>query len=148
MHRLLIFFILLTAAGRVCSLWAGDLETARAALHDRLYSVAQTHAEKALKNGTSDASQSLLVLLEALDGQGLYAEMLRQLEACDKEIQKAPASGAFAYWRSLALLNVGQPLVAAQVAEAEGSVTVEQRAPRNGCAALGGGCRQARSRPA
>ncbi|MDD4019498.1 MAG: hypothetical protein PHV28_16330, partial [Kiritimatiellae bacterium] len=106
----------LAAAVAVCAVRADELETARAALHDKLYRVAQAHAEKALAGESPD--QALLVLLEALAGQGLYAEMSRRLDGADGVERQAPLSPPFAYWRAVALLSTGHPLDAARVAEA------------------------------
>ena len=106
----------LAATVALCAVRADELETARAALQDKLYRVAQAHAEKALTGEAPD--QALLVLVEALAGQGLYAEVLRQLDGSDGVARQAPSLQPFAYWRALALLNTGHPLDAAQVAEA------------------------------
>ena len=97
---------------------AGELETARAALHDRLYPVAQAHAEKAMAAGAgAEAGQALLVLLEALAGQERYADILTRLDATDIAVLRAAPAGAPAYWRALALLRTGRPQDAARAAE-------------------------------
>ncbi len=101
-----------------CVALPGDVETARAALQDKLYPIAQTHAETALRGGAADPAQALLVLLEALAGQGLYAEMLNRFDAFGEVVRLAPRPEAFGYWRALALLNAGQPAEALQLAEA------------------------------
>ncbi|MEI7901045.1 MAG: tetratricopeptide repeat protein [bacterium] len=106
----------------LCVALSGDLETARAALQDRLYPIAQTHAELALRNGTAEPSQALLVLLEALAGQGLYAEMLNRLDAFGAVVSRARQPEAFRYWRVLALLNAGQLAEAIRLAEAATNV--------------------------
>ncbi len=117
MPRIIRQLVLAAVAGWCCAAAAGELETARAALHDKLYLVAQTHAEKAL--GTGEApSQALLTLLEALQGLGRFDEMLTHLECVDAPILKALPSGALAYWRSLALLHTGRSLEASKAAEA------------------------------
>ncbi len=118
MQRMIRQFALVQLVGVLFTVWAGDLETARAALRDRLYPIAQTHAEKALKAGSGDRSQDLLVLLEALSEQGLYAELLRRLDLYDDVVRQNPQTGSFAYWRAVALLNTGRPLEAVKVAEA------------------------------
>ncbi len=100
----------------LCLALSGDLETARAALQDKLYPIAQTHAEKELRSGTSEAAQALLVLLEALAGQGQYAEMLNRFDAFGEVVRQAPQPEAFGYWRALALLNTGRPAEALQLA--------------------------------
>jgi TolA-binding protein len=87
-----------------CTAGAGELETARAALHDQLYTVAQTHAEKALAAEAAPA-QALLVLLEALAGQGRYGDILTRLDAVDDALRQAVPPGALTYWRACALLN-------------------------------------------
>ena len=96
--------------------YADELATARAALQDQLYPIAQTHAEKALKKGAADSSQALLVLLEALAGQSLYNDMLLKFDAMAKAGQPAPQTGPFAYWHALALLNTSHPREAAKLA--------------------------------
>lgn len=95
--------------------WADDLQTARAALQDRLYPVAQAHAERAL-NG-AEGEHALLVLLEALAEQGQYSQMLERLAAFDQAGRPAASPGRLAYWRALALLNSGKAGQAASVAE-------------------------------
>jgi len=116
-HVLQVAFAL--AVGLAGAARTDELATARAALQDQLYPIAQTHAEKALKSGASDPTQASLVLLEALAGQGHYKEMLQQLDAMAHQgSTQATEAGAFAYWRALALLNTGYPMEAAQVAEA------------------------------
>ncbi len=101
-----------------CAARAGELETARAALQDRLYPLAQLHAERALKSGPGAPDQALEVLLESLAGQGLYAELLLRLDAAEAAAPRKPAPDAFAYWRALALLNTGRAAEAVRVAEA------------------------------
>lgn len=118
MQRIIRQFTLVLAAGLLFKAWAGDLETARAALQDQLYPVAQKHAEKALAGGESPLAHVLPVLLEALAGQGHYAEILARLDAMDNGLRQTMPAGALDYWRSLALLNTGHPKEAAQVAEA------------------------------
>lgn len=95
---------------------ADELATARAALQDQLYPIAQTHAEKALKKETADSSQALLVLLEALAGQGFYNDMLLKFDAMAKAGRSVPQTGPFAYWHALALLNTSHPREAAKLA--------------------------------
>ncbi len=105
----------------LCFAQADDLETARAALQDKLYRIAQAHAEKALRGGgAAEKAQALLVLLEALSSQGYYAEMLTRLDAFAEEVRQAPSPEAFGYWRALALLNSGRP---AEALRLSGSVT-------------------------
>ncbi len=88
---------------------AGELETAQAALQDRLYPVAQLHAERALRESGGDRAQALLVLVEAQWEQGLFGEMLRTLDAHDAVARGAPHPEAFVFWRASALLSAGRP---------------------------------------
>ena len=118
LRKTIRYWVVVPVAGLLLNARAGELETARVALEDRLYAVAQTHAEKALKAGGDDAAQALLILLEALSGQGHYKEMLSRLDREDAVVLQSAAAGSIAYWRSQALLNTGQPKMAAQVAEA------------------------------
>lgn len=116
------YLLVAVIAGGCCCLpcaQADDLSTARAALEDRLYPVAQAHAEKALlQRGASEQAPALLIVLEALAGQGRYADILKRLDAAEQAGQPVAATGAFAYWRALALLRVGRTAAAAQTAEA------------------------------
>lgn len=103
-----------------CRLGAGELDTARAALQDHLYQIAQAHAEKALRDLTPDSARSvaaLLILLEAQSQQGKPDELLASLDVHDAVVRLAPVPAAFVYWHALALLNVGRPLDAIRVAE-------------------------------
>ena len=94
-----------------CCASAGELETAQAALQDRLYPIAQTHAEKVLHSASDPArsAAALLVLLEAQSLQGKSAEMLKTLTTYDAVIRLAPIPEAFCYWHAQALFNAGRP---------------------------------------
>jgi len=117
-------------AGWCCTAAAGELETARAALHDQLYLIAQAHAEKALDIGEAPA-QALLTLLEALQGQGRYDDILTRLERVDSATRQVLPSGALAYWQAQAMLKTGRPRDASRVAEAAaGAVTAYDDALR------------------
>jgi len=106
----------LVAVLPLCAVTAAEWETARAALHDKLYPIAQAHAEKALAEGEAPEI-ALLILAEALAAQDLPQELLRRLDAHPEWIQRAPQPEAFAYWRAWALMRLGQPLEAARIAE-------------------------------
>lgn len=99
---------------------SSELETARAALQDHLYPIAQTHALRALKESGGDRYQALLVLVEAQSEQGLYEDVLQTLDANASMIRGAPQPEAFVYWRSLALLHSGR---AGEAVRLTGSVT-------------------------
>ena len=104
---------------------AGELETARAALQDRLYPIAEAHVEKVLRSSASDpalAAAALLILLEAQSQQGKPEEMLKTLDEYRSVVRLAPVPEAFSYWHALALLNVGRPADAIREAES-GTVT-------------------------
>ena len=127
-------------AGWCCTAAAGELETARAALHDQLYLIAQAHAEKALDIGEAPA-QALLTLLEALQGQGRYDDILTRLERVDSATRQVLPSGALAYWQAQAMLKTGRPRDASRVAEAAAGAgtayddalrRLAARAPRGG----------------
>lgn len=113
--------VIFAVALAVSGLWvqADELEVARAALADRLYPIAQTHAEKALRRGDAASAPALLVLLEALSGQGRHAELLERLDALEPSVEKALPEGALGYWRASALLLSGQAQAAAALAEKE-----------------------------
>jgi len=111
------------AAAALCltvlgALRADVLDTARAALQDGLYAVAQRHAEQALRSGTGAHAEAELILLEALAGQGRYDELLRRLDGMRGDGRTGAAAEAYAYWRALALLNTGDPAAAAAVSDA------------------------------
>jgi TolA-binding protein len=96
------------------------LTVARDALRDRLYPLAQRHAEKVLATKDADLHEpAMLALLEALAGQGKYGEILKRNE--EDILAGTPrsetAKHAFAYWQALALLETGSYAQAAQVAE-------------------------------
>jgi TolA-binding protein len=95
---------------------ADELETARAALHDQLYPVAQAHAENVLAAAGDGSAQALLVLLEALARQNRYADILARLDAVDDALRQAAPAGALTYWRASALLGVGRAQEAARAA--------------------------------
>ncbi|MDD4025717.1 MAG: tetratricopeptide repeat protein [Kiritimatiellae bacterium] len=104
---------------------AGDMDVAKEALRDGLYTVAETYADRVLSRRGADAEQALLALLEALEGQRRFDEMLRRLEVEADLARGARLREAFEYWRSVALLNTGRPREAAEAAEAaKGAATV------------------------
>jgi TolA-binding protein len=114
--------VALVAAAPFCSARAGDFETAQNALRDRLYPIAQTHAEKALRDSSQDAKLSvaaLLILLEAQAAQGKSDEVLKTLEQYQSVARQGSVPAAFAYWRAAALLNAGRAEESARVAEGE-----------------------------
>lgn len=98
---------LVTVIGAVVAR-SGELETARAALQDRLYPIAQAHAQKALRESGGNRVPALLVLLEAQSEQGLFGEVLQTLDANEAVIRGASAPEAFVYWRAQALLKSGR----------------------------------------
>ncbi len=95
--------------------WSDDLATARAALQDHLYPVAQTHAEMALEKSFSN--DAFLILIEALAGQKYPDQVLQQLDAHTNLVSQASQPEAFAYWRSWALLEQGHAQAAIQAAQ-------------------------------
>ena len=114
--------VALVAAAPFCSARAGDFETAQNALRDRLYPIAQAHAEKALRGSSQDERQSvaaLLILLEAQAAQGQSNEVLKTLEQYQSVARQGSVPAAFAYWRAAALLNAGRAEESARVAEGE-----------------------------
>ena len=114
--------VALVAAAPFCSARAGDFETAQNALRDRLYPIAQAHAEKALRDSSQDEKRSvaaLLILLEAQAAQGKSNEVLKTLEQYQSVARQGSVPAAFAYWRAAALLNAGRAEESARVAEGE-----------------------------
>jgi tetratricopeptide (TPR) repeat protein len=117
-----------------CAVRSGELETARAALQDGLYPIAQAHAQKALREKGADPVQALQVLLEAQAGQGLFAEMLNALETHDAVVRRASQPEAFVYWQALALLHSGR---AAEAVRLTGSITLTDSAHADALRRLG-----------
>ncbi|MDD4101131.1 MAG: tetratricopeptide repeat protein [Kiritimatiellae bacterium] len=104
---------------------AGDMDVAKEALRDGLYAIAETFAGRALAVRGADAEQAFIVLLESLNGQRRFDEMLRRLDVEERLVREARLPEAFVYWRALALLNTGRPRDAAKVAEsAKNNATV------------------------
>ena len=105
-----------------CCARAGDLETARSALQDRLYAVAEAHAEKVLsETSPKDSEQTtdaLLILLEALATEGKAEALQHALKQHDEVVRQSPDVSVFAYWHAVALLNAGQAAEAAAIAGA------------------------------
>ncbi len=102
--------------------WGADdeLVTARNALHDKLYTVAVTHAETRLRETQEHPAEgvdALQVLVQARAEQHQYAQVLSQLEAWRAVVQAAPDPGTFAFWQALALLELGRTGEALHVAE-------------------------------
>ena len=81
---------------------ADEMDVAKEALRDGLYSIAETYADQALADRGSDAEQALLMLLEALEGQRRFDEILRRLDAEARLVRDARLPEAFVYWRSVA----------------------------------------------
>jgi len=97
-----------------------DLVAARNAVHDKLYSVAVTHAEEYLKGvqaRSAAGAEALQLLLQALAEQHRYDEMLTRLDAWSAVAAAAPGDGAFAFWRALGLLGTGKPRECIETAE-------------------------------
>lgn len=99
-----------------------ELDVARNALQDRLYLVAERHAEKALHAGTPEQRrEASLALLEAYAGQKKYDEILKQRSIwskTDPAIAGTNAPPRFVYWYALALLEKGNFQESAQIAQA------------------------------
>ena len=94
---------------------ADELGTARAALQDRLYLVAQGHARNAL-DGAGGNAEALAILLEALCGQDKALEALEALDRYAEAQRNAPRPELFTYWRAVALLKAGRADEAARAA--------------------------------
>jgi len=95
---------------------AEGLATARAALQDRLYPVAQNHAQRALDGGAGRSPEALAILVEALCGMGREQEALEALDRYADAQRNAPQPAVFAYWRATALLKAGRASEAARAA--------------------------------
>lgn len=99
---------------------AGELETARAALRDKLYEIAQAHAERALRDASLDASQTVeafALLLETLAAQKRPDAVLEVLASHGDLVRRASTPDAFVYWRAWAELEKGHPADALLAAE-------------------------------
>jgi len=87
-----------------------DLVVARNAVHDKLYPVAVAHAQSYLVSVQAHPAagvEALQLLLQAQAEQQHYRELLQALAAWDPVVQAAPDAGIFAFWRTLALLGIG-----------------------------------------
>lgn len=93
---------------------ADDLGIARAALRDRLYDVAETHAARLLAGspGEADGRAALEILLESLFQQDRAQEVLTDLN----RYGTLASPPVFDYWRAQALLKLGRPGEAARTA--------------------------------
>ena len=78
-----------------------QFEIVRQALRDELWSIAARRADAAAKE-KSLAEQAHLAKLEALAGEGRYADMLAQLDGWDESAE------TFRYWRAWALAELGR----------------------------------------
>ena len=78
-----------------------QFEIVRQALRDELWSIAARRADAAAKE-KSLAEQAHLAKLEALAGEGRYADMLAQLDGWDESAE------TFRYWRAWALAQLGR----------------------------------------
>jgi len=98
---------------------ADELETARHALADKLYEVAERQSLRLLAtSGTPlERSGALLVYLQALAEQGRHAEVLKVMESHTATVNAGPAE-LFSYWRAVSLLATGEAEAAFTTAEA------------------------------
>ncbi len=116
MRRMAGGVLVWTAVSAAAAL-ADDLSTARTALQERLYPIAQAHAQRALLSAEGDRSEPLRVLVEALYEQGQPDEALSALDRYTAVVQAARDPGPFVVWRAQALLASGRPTEASRVAE-------------------------------
>jgi len=84
-------------------------EIARAALQDKLYDIAQTHAQKHLTVTEGKSVEALSILVEALCEQGQDQQALVILEKYSNTVERAQQPALFAYWKAHALLNLKRP---------------------------------------
>ncbi|MCL2105384.1 MAG: hypothetical protein FWH21_10155, partial [Kiritimatiellaeota bacterium] len=87
---------------------AEGLDTARAALQDKLYPIAQRHAQQALEQ-TPNSHEALAILLESVCALNLAQEALDALDRYTDAQRLAPQPAVFTYWRAVALLKTGAP---------------------------------------
>lgn len=90
------------------------LETARAALEDGLYTLAEEKATAVLKDPVArlnfaDRTRALDYLLRSQAARTLYPQMLATLEQYNNAVPAGSEGAAFLYWKGLALLNLGKP---------------------------------------
>jgi len=117
--RLLGCALLVSAAAAA---WGADddLMTARNALHDKLDAVAATHAEQRLRETQgqpAEGVEALCLLLQARAEQHQDDQVLTDLDTWRAVVEAAPDPGTFAFWRALALLELGRAGEALHVAE-------------------------------
>lgn len=110
-----------------------DLTTARHALSDKLYDVAERRAAAWLGQHTDarDGVEALQVLVQALAEEGRNEDVLARLDAHADVVAAAPDPGLFAFWRALALLETGRFALAQQTALA---VPMDKTAPEHAAA--------------
>jgi tetratricopeptide (TPR) repeat protein len=102
--------LILIFATVASSLYAAEpLDVARAALHDQLYDIAQTQAQKQLDDTNGKSAEALSVLVESLCEQGQDQHALAILARYSNTVDHAQQPAAFAYWNARALLNVQKP---------------------------------------
>ena len=102
---------------------AEELDTARAALQDKLYLVAQKSAQKALDQASGNQPEALAILVEALCGLERAQDALEALDRYAAAQKNAPQPAVFAYWRAVALLKTGRSAEAARTATSAPSPT-------------------------
>ena len=108
-----------------------DLVAARNAVHDKLYSVAVTHARSRLNHvqaHPAEGAEALQLLLQALAEQHRYGELLADLGTWAAVANAAPDAGSFAFWRALALLGMDKPRACIETAEA---AVAQKSSPEN-----------------
>ncbi len=90
---------------------ADELLTARAALADGLYPVAEQHLNRFLdrhRDRPADGVPALLWLCQALAAQERPADLLAALDARPEVVAAGRGEGGFDFWRARALLDAGR----------------------------------------
>jgi len=111
-----ICVLLFLAAGGARA--ADGLDVARSALADKLYGLAERQAKALVEAaGTvAERADALLVYVQSLAEQGRNEEVLNTLNGHAATLAES-AAGAFAYWRTRALLALNDPAGARAAAE-------------------------------
>ena len=119
--RVLLIAVLCGAVAFSARAADDDLLVARNAVHDKLYPVAVAHAQSYLagvQGHPAEGAEALQLLLQALAEQHQYGELLQALDRWAEVVRAAPDASAFAFWRTLGLLRMGNPRECIVVADA------------------------------
>lgn len=110
MSKVLRILTFLAASAVAAGAWASDLDVARAALRDGLWSTAIRHAEKSARDDSDTTTQSRYVILEALASGGDAAAIPGRIREWGN-----PDDDGFRYWLAWSLEHRQEFELAAEV---------------------------------